>query len=225
MKRRSTTLILALLLLFQLVNASPPEENRMRAGNLPTPFTAEEIKAHCKPGYSTKHIFENAGLKPVIQIVTFLESEDPTKARFSSRQESTTGELVSDDGITEIGWDKLQAHGSFLDNVATVKEATLELDGTSYDCWKYEINNIVPNHDGSSLNSVSMTMWFAKNLPGPPVKMVQFVNGEKQTSITLIQDKECCEGMECCEGLECCDSKVSPPECEASDKAANPSPE
>jgi len=224
MNRRVSSLLLALLIFVQFLQALPPEENRMREEYMPTPYSADEIKAFCKPGYTTRHLFEDGDLKPVVQIVSFLESEDPAMARFSSRQESTTGELVSDDGITEIGWRKLQAHASFPENVTTITEAKLPLNGKTYDCWKYVIRNIVPNHDGSNLNVVVMTMWFAKDMPGPPVKMTQIVNEEPRTSITLIQDEGCCEGMECCEGLECCGSKDSSGESEASDQAVNPSP-
>ena len=176
--------------------ALPPDANRMQEGFAPTPFSAEEIKEYCKPGHETRYLFEKEGQKSVIQIATFLESTDPTKARFSSRQESTEGELVKDEGIVEVEWSTLQAHASFPAQPTTIVEELLTLEDTEYDCWKYTmVRTMKPTPVTTA--TVTMTLWFAKDMPGPPIKMIQEMDGKQSFAMTLMRAKtECCEKEE-----------------------------
>ncbi len=124
----------------------------------PTPFTAEEIRAASKVGREWQYRVEDGGTtRWVIMTMTAVDEEGAT-VRSSTRggEGVVSGEPVE----TRSTWEEMRGHAVFPASATTIGEETVETAAGSFDCVRYAVER-----DGSTA-----TFWFAKSLPGGPVK-------------------------------------------------------
>jgi len=179
-------LLLCLVMSNMSLSASdlPPEENRMQPDHLPTPFSAEELKAFNVPGYRTLFRIEGEGRAPVLNDTVWLPSEEGL-AVFSNRMKTPDGVPIGEVQTGTAEWEELQSHASFPAAATSLSTETIEVPAGKFDCWRYDVAREVPS-DGQAPRTLVMTFWFAKELPGPPVLMEHRLDGRVTMTMTLL---------------------------------------
>lgn len=183
---RSLSLLFTVLMGVTLSAADMPDEsNRLQPGHLPTPYSAEDIRDHCRPGYTTIYKIEAEGVDPFLRVSSFLDSGSE-KARFDGHEESMNGEVLREYPVSDADWKTLQGHASFPVERTDIGEDTITIPAGTFQCWKYVLKS-GPSNDSPIPRPERTTFWFAKNLPGPPVKMVQETKGKATMTMTLVK--------------------------------------
>lgn len=119
----------------------------------PTPFTAAQIRAACRPGRT---------------LVVRLDGETPsawTTRYLTCDDEGATFERTTDGGEPEQGratWLELQEHASFPLAQTTIDTERIETPLGELDCLRYTVRD----------DEVEKVLWFATSMPGMPVRMV-----------------------------------------------------
>ncbi len=165
----------------------PPESNRMRPDHLPTPFSAEELKAWNVPGYQTTYLVEAEGREPLTVLTQWLPSEGG-KGVFVSQEMSSRGELLGKPQKASADWKELQSHASFPVSATQVSTVEIEVPAGKFTCWRYDVERPVPSGEGEPKTLV-MSFWFARDLPGPPVLMQHRLEGRVTMTMTLLSHK------------------------------------
>jgi len=183
-------LLLSLLACLPATGASdmPPEANRLQSDHLPTPYSAEEIRERCRPGYTVIHKVTFVGREPILRMTVFLHSEEDM-AKFGGRELRMDGTAIRYMQPSESTWEELQSHASWPESRAEVVSETIEVPAGTFDCWKYTVtspkNETTP--DGEELPVRQLVAWFAKDLPGHPVKMLQQLDGQTVMAMELME--------------------------------------
>ncbi|MFI5402348.1 MAG: hypothetical protein ACHQ1G_05375 [Planctomycetota bacterium] len=174
--------LLCLALLLLPAAAAPDEKpaedpRRLQPGHAPTPYTAEELRKACPEGRTDVIRMESKDAVTLITM-TFLKCDEKgAEVERSSAKEDGT-KLGS--GKKTSTWKELQAHGSFPEEATKITEETIEVPAGKFECWLYTVNR------GPTI----CRMYFAKKLPGPPVKMVMETEGKTDSTVTLVEHKE-----------------------------------
>lgn len=169
-----------LLILSAAVAAGPDEANRLRPDHAPTPYTAEQIRKACGEGRTDVFRIEKAGEKPWTYTIKFLKG-DREAAEVESFNAAEDGKVISRSKDRQM-WVDFQAHASFLELDTKITEETIEVPAGKFDCWLYTVQK----RDAGA----TVRMWFAKKLPGPPVKMATEEAGKTVFSMTLKEHKD-----------------------------------
>lgn len=156
----------------------------LRAGNAPTPFTAEEIRDGSPAGRVTTTLSFDRGEQPYLQINRFL-TVDEEGADCVGERHSTDGTRLGEVEPYRATWAQFQAHASFPADVTTVTDETITVGLGPHQCWCYTVRGA----DGVS------EFWFAKTMPGMPVKVVVRDEAGVAHTSEMIQN-EMPEGME-----------------------------
>src|SRR5262249_54721908 len=93
-----------------------------------------------------------------------------------SWQESADGQRLSEPAREQSTWLELQQHASFAAATTTCAEEHLETPAGRFDCLRY---TRVDEHG-------TWRFWFARDLPGQPVRFEQQVGDQIVFSATLI---------------------------------------
>jgi hypothetical protein len=144
----------------------PAVDNAMEEGNLPTPFSAEEIRQGCPVGRRIVwKIVAGQGAPPAYQRMLFVES-DADGAMVESVTVSESGEAIGAAKSGRSSWPELQAHGSYPKEgslLAPLEDVGSPL-GEQRPGWFYR----VAKADGTAL-----LVWFEEGRAGPPVRLEQ----------------------------------------------------
>jgi hypothetical protein len=151
---------LAIFALAALAAASPDGKNRLKPDHAPTPFSAAEIRAGCPEGRMTTFVVEQPGQPPSRQVTRFTRGD----AEGTDYEIGTIGPdgAVGAPRVTHATWKKLQEHASYPDAATKITDETITVPAGEFDCWLYTVTT------GNAVRK----FWFAKELPGPPVKVV-----------------------------------------------------
>jgi hypothetical protein len=137
---------------------------------LPTPYTAEQIRQAFAPGKQLMFGMETPEGKPV-QHWRVLEADETTvtiEYRTQGQEQAATQTHT---------WVELQQHASFdAAETTRVEETRTEALGT-FDCWIYT----------RSREGEVTTFVFAKELPGPPLKMTTVVGDQPVFSMEQLK--------------------------------------
>ncbi len=169
-----------LLLLSAAAAAGPDEANRMRPDHAPTPYTAEQIREACGEGRTDAFRLEKAGEKPWTYTIKFLKG-DREAAEVESLNTADDGTVVSRSKDRQM-WVDFQTHASFPELDTKITEEAIEVPAGKFDCWLYTVQK----RDAGA----TVRMWFAKKLPGPPVKMTTEEKGKVVFTMTLKEHKD-----------------------------------
>ena len=133
----------------------------LRPDHAPTPFTAADIRANCRPGRTVTVLVEPAGAEPFRRITRFMVcDEDGADQEF--RNLAIDGRPLGPPEIRRSAWLDLQGHASFPSDATTIEPDTIDLPIGRLDCLRYTVV------DGDDVDS----FWFALAKPGMPVQVV-----------------------------------------------------
>jgi len=146
-------------------------------GHAPTPFTADEIRRGCPQGRTIQLVVETAGEQPYMRTITFREC-DGTGAVQERAAATLTGDQISPVQTQTSTWSELQAHASFPAERTAIGQVVLETPLGRLDCLRYTVT------DGSTVD----TFWFAKTLPGMPVRFTSQVDDQVVSAVAMVTD-------------------------------------
>jgi len=132
-----------------------PDPHVMRSDHAPTPFTAEEIRAGCPEG------------RTVISVTRTSDGANETSVSRFVRCDATGAEIENDGILGRARWSDLQAHASFPADETTITSEFIDTGLGRLDCLRYSVAR------GDSVDE----FWFARNLPGMPVRYRSSVAG------------------------------------------------
>jgi hypothetical protein len=127
-------------------------------GLAPTPFSADEIRASCPEGRTIRLLVEPAEGEPFLRMNRFAEC-DHDGATLERAQLATDGHVVPPVASIRVTWLDLQRHAAFPEAETTIEPDRLELPFGTVECLRYTVR-------GES----EEVYWFARDLPGMPVK-------------------------------------------------------
>jgi hypothetical protein len=157
-------------------SAPPPDSNRLQADHAPTPFSAEQLRAACPVGRVDTFLIESSARPPVHQTTRFVHSTF-TGAVFVASMSTLEGQPVGEPVRARATWVDLQEHASHPESSTVITEADVRVPAGSFDCWVYTVTT------GSDVQR----LYFARSLPGPPVRAVQEVDGEVRMDMKLVE--------------------------------------
>jgi len=157
-----------------------PSENdphQLSPDDLPTPFTAAEIREGCPPGRTLRFRIERAGEDPVIRVSRYAET-DVEGAVQESWTEDFDGRRLSDPERERSTWLELQEHASFPRATTQRAEEEVEIAAGRFACLRYTRTD----------PDAVWRFWFARDLPGQPVCYERDASGQIVFSATLIEN-------------------------------------
>jgi hypothetical protein len=135
------------------------DPHQLRDGDLPTPFTAEEIRDGNPVGSVIRLRVERLGADPVIHVSRYLSADDREAVR-ESWDETLDGERIGEAEQSAETWQDLQEHASFPAATSRIDEELIELPIGRLVCLRYT----------QSTGDGTRTFWFARDLPGQPIR-------------------------------------------------------
>lgn len=146
------------------------------AANAPTPYTADQIRAASPAGRRIEFRVEAAGKPMTVSVMSFVKSDD-AGAEVESVTLDETGHEIGTRSTGRATWEELRAHASFPQSSTTIGDETITVPAGAFDCRVYTVTR----------GDRTMTFWFAKSLPGPPVRMTVAVAGKVVETRTLVR--------------------------------------
>jgi hypothetical protein len=143
---------------------------------LPTPFTAAEIRSATRPGHTLRLRLDARGEEPVLRVSRFVETDDEGALQESGRF-SLAGEPLDEPTPRRSSWLDFQSHASFPAATTTRSEQTIDLEFGRFEALLYTVID----------DDKEERYWFARDLPGMPVKTEEWDAGELRSSMTMIE--------------------------------------
>lgn len=148
-------------------------------GLAPTPFTAEEIREGCPEGRTVRLRVEPAAGESHVRVQRFTDC-DRDGATFERSRVSLAGELIGEVEAARMSWLNLQRHAAFPRAHTTIEPELLRLPVGDLECLRYTVRR-----DGATA-----VFWFARSLPGMPVKVVTGPrSGPPEETVVMISDE------------------------------------
>ncbi len=183
---RSTIFASFALVLAALVSAparaqdepSGPPEPMME-----TPYSAAQIASACPVGRRLKLSVEMEGEKQ-FQVLEFKATTE-TGATIVATMIDEAGKPTGDREESEVSWDELRSHAEFPQARTKRTEGEITTPAGKFNCWIY---TVASEPDDPEMGDT--VFWFAKELPGPPVKIEAKKKGNQGTaySMTLVEN-------------------------------------
>jgi hypothetical protein len=151
------------------------DPHQLEADHLPTPFTAAEIRDATLPGHTLRLRVEVQGQEPILRATRFVETDDQGAVQ-EFRRFTPKGEPLDEPVRRRSSWLDFQRHASFPAATTSVSEEPIELEFGRFDALHYMAV------DGDRVEHY----WFARSLPGMPVKTEDWEGGRLQSSMTMI---------------------------------------
>jgi len=143
-------------------------------GLLPTPFSADEIRAGCPVGRTIRLLVEREGVEPSLRTNRFIAADDDG-AIIESQRLTIGGEPIGEPVADRSTWLQLQEHAAFPADRTTRTTTTVELPFGVLECLRYDMV------EGDTTN----TFWFARVAPGMPVKYQTVEAGRVTSTVTM----------------------------------------
>jgi len=151
----------------------PSENNRMKLGDLPTPFSAEQIMKALPQGSWIRLRNEVKGENT--DILLRFGNGNSKAVHLETAVSAEDGKPLGEPQHSKPEWKELQSHASFPADNSTIKSAMLKTFKGDLCCWLYEVK------EGDTVTRY----WFSPDLPGPPVLLEEFKNGELSRRMTM----------------------------------------
>lgn len=155
-----------------------PADRRMRADHAPAPYTAEQIRAGCPDGRRSTYYISNPGESDYLRIFRF-EGGDEEGTTVGIRATALDGRPLQRLRESRAPWTALQSHASFPTPATEIGRETICLAPGWFHCMRYTVRT--PQAPPGSYS----VLWFARELPGPPVRMERYVGGALTERMTL----------------------------------------
>ncbi len=140
----------------------------------PYPFTVLQIRAGCAPGRTIEYRIEKAGDPPRTQRWTFGEV-DPDTAKITTTTFDTDGKQVGPPEVETAKWTELHEHAHFPFASTTIDAEPITLPAGTFETMRYVVTG------GDEVK----TYWFARALPGPPVRLEVSKGGKTVLLMTM----------------------------------------
>ncbi|HEX5590853.1 MAG TPA: hypothetical protein VFX65_11240, partial [Candidatus Limnocylindrales bacterium] len=142
---------------------------------LPTPFTADEIRRGCPDGRLIRLLVEVDGQETVLRTNRFVGGDDEGST-IESQRLALDGRPLGRVDAARTTWRELQAHASFPVATTTRTAETIETPLGTNECLRYT------RTDGTRVS----TFWFAKALPGMPIRYQAEESGRVVSQVTML---------------------------------------
>lgn len=152
------------------------DTHRLHPDHLPTPFSADEIRAGCPPGRTIRSLVIRAGREPYIRVTRFV-SGDADGAEHEAWTETPDGVRLTEPERSRSTWLEFQEHASMPAAETEIAEEEIDIPAGRFACLRYT------RTEGDSVS----TFWFAASAPGQPLKFEQRASGELVFSSTAIE--------------------------------------
>jgi hypothetical protein len=146
-------------------------------GLLPTPFTADEIRAGCPDGRLIRLLVEVDGQEPFHRTNRFVGG-DAEGSTIESQRLTLDGRPLGELDAARTTWLQLQAHASFPAATTTRAAETVETPLGTNECLRYT------RTDGTAVS----TFWFARSAPGMPIRYQAEESGRVVSRVTMIEN-------------------------------------
>jgi hypothetical protein len=178
-RARAATLVLAAVALALPSTgcgpSAPPASTAADEVAAPYPFTVFDIRAGCPLGRVIEYRIETAGEPTRVERWAFapidMDSVNVTTTTFDPE-----GKQVGAPETESAKWTELHEHARFPRAQTTISNETLTLPAGTFDVMRYVVTK----------GDVVKTYWFARSLPGPPVK-VEVLKGGKTVMLLTMQ--------------------------------------
>lgn len=144
----------------------------LHEGHAPTPFTAEQIRAHCPDGLRVTLAVETPD-ETTFHTDTFRDG-DADGVTLESCPSDADGHPTGEVRRVRVTWLDLQGHASFPAERTQIGEETITGPLGTLPCLRYDVR----------LAEGPVTFWFATDHPGMPVRF------EGQGSVTEMVARE-----------------------------------
>lgn len=131
------------------------------ADHAPTPFTADEIRAGCPEGRTIRLRAEAPGQEPMVRVNRYLEC-DEVGALLERSAETVDGSPLGEPQADRVTWLDLQRHASFPAAITRIEKDTINTAIGELACLRYTVR----------ADGVDQVFWFAKELPGMPIRFL-----------------------------------------------------
>jgi F420-dependent oxidoreductase-like protein len=153
------------------------DPHRLHPDHLPTPFTADEIRAGCQPGRILRSLVTQPNTDPIVRVTRFV-SADGEGAEQDSWEETPDGTRLGEPKRRRSTWLEFQEHASFPAATTERAEEEIEIPAGRFKCLRYA------SRDGDNVQ----TFWFARSVPGMPLRFEERVGDEVVYSSTAIEN-------------------------------------
>lgn len=152
--------------------AGPPEQM------METPYTAAQIASACPAGRKLKLAVEIEGEKQ-FQILEF-KTVTATGATIIATMVDDKGVETGDREESVVSWEELKTHAEFPQSRTKRTDGEIETPAGKFACWIYTVAGEVDDPEMGDT-----VFWFAKELPGPPVKIEARKKDNKSAAYTM----------------------------------------
>jgi hypothetical protein len=135
------------------------DPHQLRPDHLPTPFSADEIRAGCQPGRTIRSLVIEPGKDPVVGVTRFVAA-DADWGEQESWRETLEGQRLGEPVRRRSTWLEFQEHASFPAATTERTEDEMDIPAGRFACLRYT------NRDGDRVR----TFWFARSAPGMPLR-------------------------------------------------------
>jgi hypothetical protein len=144
----------------------PPENHRLQPDHLPTPFSADDIRAASPAGRRIRIRTEGRDGTTYREVRYLTTDADGATQAFTPTD--VEGDPIGPSVERRSRWLDLQEHASFPAGQATVEETHLDVAWGREPCWHYRV----------SKGEAETRYWFAQRYAGMPVVVESWVDGE-----------------------------------------------
>lgn len=156
-------------------NRDVRDPHQLRDSDLPTPFTADEIRAANPVGATILLRIERAGSQPTIHVSRYVSADEREAVR-ESWDETPDGERIGQAEQSRETWLELQEHASFPAAETRIDEEVIDLPIGRVDCLRYT----------QTTDDSVRTFWFARDVPGQPVRWEIRAGGQLVMSVEAV---------------------------------------
>jgi len=140
----------------------------------PYPYSVYQIRAGCPYGRSVEYRIEKAGETPTVERWSFAPVDGET-VNVTTETFDAVGNSAGPPKTSSAKWTELHEHARFPQAATTIQDETVSLPAGTFDCMHYTVTK----------GDVVSSFWFARSLPGPPVKMEVTKGGKTVMTMTM----------------------------------------
>lgn len=145
-------------------------------GQAPTPFTAAEIRDRCAVGKTIRIRVEPDGEAPYQRVTRYVECDD-SGATLERSALALDGSPLGEPDLDRVTWLDLQGHASFPAADTEIEPDRIETPLGDLECLRYTVRE----------GAAEKVFWFAKDLPGMPVRFLTRIDGKVVMTATVVE--------------------------------------
>jgi hypothetical protein len=176
--------LLAILLVFTALPTASWAQSAGAESITPPPFTAEEIRQATAIGRTYVFRVEQSAKLPILRTMKFVAvTESGATVETTEHNEKQTKEEKKTKPTPQVSnptWAELEKHAHFPAKNTQRTEAKVKTPWGEWDGWLFTVTR---NEGGKSQTD---RFWFAKDLPGAPVRWESIVDGQAMAVGSLV---------------------------------------